>query len=135
MSTASQVFETPPVPPVPVSEKTNKSVIAGFVIGLVVLLPSLFILCLNIFGTRLQFLSGMNFALIRSLLSLDSGMLGLLGLFIGVIGFVQMVSKPGRRQYFLSITGMTLCFCAFFYLLVQIVISYSNLLANFLFRS
>lgn len=135
MPTASQVSEVPTMTPLPVREKTNKSVVAGFIFGMIVLLPTLLILFLNISGNRIQFLSGVNFSLIKALLSLDFGMVGLLGLFIGVIGFVQMVSRPGARRYFLSIAGMTLCFGAFFYLLVQIVTSYTSLLANFLYRS
>lgn len=135
MPTASQVSEVPTMTPLPVREKTNKSVVAGFIFGMIVLLPTLLILFLNISGNRIQFLSGVNFSLIKALLSLDFGMVGLLGLFISVIGFVQMVSRPGVRRYFLSIAGMTLCFGAFFYLLVQIVTSYTSLLANFLYRS
>ena len=137
MQTAAQVPNIPvPVPPPPIIPKrqSNKLVTTSFVMGLIVFLPILFIILMNITGNRIQLLTGIHVPTWRALVIFIFGFLGLIGLFIGSIGFVKMISTPqDKRPYFKAISGIVLCFAAFFYLLMSMMISFGNIFASLVF--
>ena len=133
MQTASQVPGFSFAPPALINKQSNGLITASFIIGLILILPTLFVLGMNIFGARITLQTGFNILIIRTLVSIIAGMIGLIGLFIGSIGSAQMMYQPGLRPYSQAFAGVVLCFAASSYLLISWVSSSANLFAQFIY--
>jgi hypothetical protein len=134
MQTASQISSFSVAPPPLIKKQSNGLITASFIIGLILILPILFILVINIFGTRIQLQTGSNIIVIRELVTMIAGTIGLIGLFIGSIGSAQMMCRPGLRPYFQAIAGIVLCFAAFSYLFIGWAGSSAYLFARLIYN-
>lgn len=124
MTTAAQIPQIPEVPQmpqiphIPVQKKsTNSLVKASFIIGLILLgleiVNSLFINYLPILLINRQGWTSSRYVLFitvyRSIVFIIPGIVGFI---LGIAGFKKMVKNPPPYNYFMAISGITLCFTA-----------------------